>query len=118
MERVVLESPAVDEGSAIGENHHAIAEHLPVDGLGGDDPGCRIENAGLQVGVGREIARARDNQHFAVMQKRGVDRIDGHKIGERLPLTLSTDLGCGAWHACQQKYAHKHYEKHEPRCPK
>jgi hypothetical protein len=60
VERVVLESPAVDEGSAIGENCHAIAEHVivdGVDGLGGDDPGCRIENCGLVVGVERDIAR-------------------------------------------------------------
>ena len=40
--RVVLHGAARDEGAAIGEDHHAVAEHVPCHRLRGDGPSLRI----------------------------------------------------------------------------
>jgi hypothetical protein len=95
MEWVVLERASIDEGTAILQNDHAIAKHVPIDRLGSNVSACRIENSGLQVGVGRKISGTRDDQHLAVVEQRGVHGIDGHGIWECLPLTQRACLSGG-----------------------
>src|SRR4029077_15393474 len=86
VEWIVLRRATVDEGAAIRQNSHAIAKHVPADRLGSDVSVYRIENSGSQVGVGGEIPRAGDDQHLTVVEKRRMNRINGHGSWQRLPL--------------------------------
>src|SRR5215470_16733854 len=54
VERVVLQRTAIDEGAAISENYHAVAEHVPANRLGGYRPGRGVENGGAVVRLSRQ----------------------------------------------------------------
>jgi len=85
---IVLQRSGVDEGTAIGEDNHPVAEHIPRDGLHGDATGPGVKNGRPQVCVRGQISGAGDNQYLAVMQKGGVHWIDGHLNSEGLPFPL------------------------------
>src|ERR1700687_4634417 len=61
VERIVLEGAAHDEGTAVGEDHHAVAEHVPGYGLGGYGAGLGIPKSGLEIIVAGDVAGARDD---------------------------------------------------------
>ena len=62
-------------------------------GMRDEGAGDRIPDRRLVVRLGRDVARARHDQHLAVVGERDMNRIDGHQIGERAPLTDDARLG-------------------------
>src|SRR5256885_3293870 len=92
MKRVVLQRAAHNEGTAIGQDAHAVAEHVPGDGLSGYSVSLRIPKGGLKISVSGDVAGTRDDQHFAIAQKRDVDGVDGHGIRQGLPAALDGSL--------------------------
>src|SRR6185369_7213570 len=57
MKRVILQSTAVDEDAPVGQNYHAIAEHIPAKWLRCRSTGLRVPNACLKVEIRRNVAR-------------------------------------------------------------
>src|SRR5689334_2164581 len=97
MERIVLKGATHYEGATIWEYDHAVAEHVPVHRLGGDGAGLRIPESGLKICVASDVAGTGNDQNFAVIKQRDVDRIDRHRIGKGLPLTNAGGLREEGW---------------------
>jgi hypothetical protein len=114
VKRIILNRAAINERLAVGKNDHSVAKHVPVHSLGRNRLGHGVENSSSQVGVCGEIARSGDDQHFPVMEKSGVDRIDGHRTLERLPLALQVGLSSRVRDVKQAEYAHGRYDCQRP----
>ena len=83
--RVISQIPAVDECPAIGQHHHAVAEHVPAQRLCGNRPSLRIPHGRTKVGLASVVTRTRNDQHLAVVQKSQVNGIDRHQIRQGRP---------------------------------
>lgn len=57
-ERVVLQSATIDEWSAVCQDNHSVAEHIPDDGLRCRRASYRIENSRLVIAVAGHVSRA------------------------------------------------------------
>ena len=56
VEGIVLNGSAVDQRSAIGQDDHAIAEHVPGDRLRHDGAGVGIPDSSLEIRIACDIA--------------------------------------------------------------
>lgn len=92
VERVVLESAAHDVGATVGKNDHAVAKHVPCHWLRGNGARLRIPKGSLKIRVARYVARAGRDKDFAVVEESCVDGINGHGVGQSLPLALGGGL--------------------------
>ena len=94
VKRVVLQRAANDERPSVGQHHHAVAEHVPGDGLGGEGAGDRIPDRRPQVRIRRIVARARNHQDLSVVHQRHMNGIDRHEIRQGSPLSVDVCLCC------------------------
>ena len=82
-ERVVVEVPAVDENSAVGQRRPCRCRTCPTRAEWRSRRlRLRIPDRRSEVCFGRNVAGSRDDQHFPVVHQRHVNRIDSHKIGQ------------------------------------
>ena len=89
VERIVLQRAAHHERAPIGENHHAVAEHVPADGLRRDGASLGIPERSPETRISGHVAGAGNDDHLTVVQEGRVNGIDGHGVRQGLPLTLA-----------------------------
>src|SRR4051794_20719730 len=93
MERIVLQRATVDEGTPVWQHHHAIAEHVPCHRLSCNSSCLWVPQTCLIISVAGDVARSRYDQHLSIVQKRHVNRINGHGVRQRGPITGHVGLG-------------------------
>ena len=92
MKRIICQRAAHYERAAVGENDHAIAEHVPSEGLSRYCAGSRIPNSGLIIGVRGHISRSGNHENLAGPQQRNMNWIDRHGGRKGLPLSHEASL--------------------------
>src|SRR5262249_49679637 len=91
----IRQRAARNKNATVGQDRHALAEHVPALLLHGDGPGRWVQNRGLQVSrseVGGIVSRAGDDKYLSVVHQRNVNGIDRHLIRLRLPAALKLYL--------------------------
>ena len=96
IERIILHRPADNHAASIGKERPAIAEDIPEHWLNSNGLGCQVPygcfRTSLQMFI-RIVLRSSNDQQLAIAQQVQTNRVDGHQIGERYPLTGHLGLG-------------------------
>lgn len=75
---IILQGAAIDKWTPIGEDDHAIAEHVPRDSLSDERICLRIPHSTLIILVRSHVPGTRDDKYFAGVHQCHMNWIDRH----------------------------------------